>query len=128
MSLWHYTCRHSFDRIGHAGVLLPVRVLADPARLAGLSHDWNRDLIWLTDLDFPMRDALCLSSVTGCDRTTHRYRVVDESTAHPWLRFRRGLPAESRDLELAPGAMPMHWWVSREPVSVVFDPIAVMAS
>lgn len=122
--LWHYTCAHGCQAIGETGMLLPIGRLAKPEALAKLNgHEWQKHLVWLTDLDYPMRDALGLTSyVVGCDRTTYRYRVTDASNARRWVRFRRGLPG-ALDLDFAPGALPMHWWVSLEPVPVVFDPV-----
>ncbi|HEX5972559.1 MAG TPA: hypothetical protein VFY85_11570 [Gemmatimonadaceae bacterium] len=132
MTLYHYTCAHGCQAIGETGVLVPIRRLAPPESLASLTEHrvppWMADLIWLTDLDFPMRAALGLTSYTlGCDRTSYRYRVLDESTARPWLKVRRELVG-GLDLELADGAMPRHWWVSWAPVPVEYDPAEVMAS
>lgn len=107
LRLWHYTCEHSRSRIGEEGWLQP----------------FASGLVWLTDLDVPVREALGLTSMLlTCDRTTYRYRVLDPSIGVPWTKVRRDFPAEHRDeLESAPGAMPMHWFVSALPVHVVLE-------
>lgn len=109
-TLYHYTCEHGYQGIGAspAGVLLP-----------------NAGLVWLTDLDVPVREALGLTSHTlSCDRTAYRYRAI-AALAHvrPWSQARRSVPRDVREaLESAPGVLPMHWWVSAWPVLVQFDP------
>lgn len=108
MRLYHYTCRHSLAGIRADGLL---RVNRQPV-LDGL------ELVWLTDLETPDRAALGLTSrVLQCDRTEHRVKV-DAGAVH-WPVFARQLPAtQRRSLELAPGALPMHWYVSEQPVFV----------
>lgn len=132
MSLYHFTCAHGCQKIGYEGVLLPLRDLLDKAARS----DWEpwrlpiADLIWLTDLDSPFREALGLTSFTlGCDRTTYRYVVTDESMCRPYVAIRRQLPRELRaELESAEGAMPRHWWVSYAPVPVRYDTPAEAAA
>jgi len=110
--LWHFTCGHSIAGIEATGQLRPNRhpLLEEP-------------LVWLTDLDVPFRDALGLTSLTlRCDRTEHRFAVTDPASAVWWLSYvtSRGVPRDVyTDLASAPGAMPRHWWVSTEPVSVI---------
>ncbi|MGH9252915.1 MAG: hypothetical protein ACRD0W_25905 [Acidimicrobiales bacterium] len=104
MTLYHYTCDHGAARIGDSGILQP-----------------HLGLVWLTDLDVPMREALGLTShILNCDRIVHRYRVTDTASCQRWLTYlgRRW----QLDLELADGARPAHWWVSEQPVPVVYDP------
>lgn len=131
-TLYHYTCWHGRRGIGNSGLLIPPRRLADPASY----HDWQPwqfpmlDLIWLTDLPEPARYPLGLTSKTvACDRTRHRYRVAaDLAEIRRWVDVRREYPLEMREgLENAPGAMPMHWWVSRAAVPVTYDPLRVVA-
>jgi hypothetical protein len=111
--LFHYTCDHGHQGIGEgpAGILLP-----------------NDGLVWLTDLESPVREALGLTSHTlSCDRTQYRYRAT-AALAHvrPWTEARRQVRREVREaLEAAPGAMPMHWWVSAWPVLVTYAPQGV---
>lgn len=110
MTLFHYCCAHS-----HAQITDTLRP--------------NRGLVWLTDLNVPIRDALGLTShMLGCDRTAHRYRVTDESVCIRWVDSRLSHligPAREQTLALEsmPGVKPMHWWVAEVPVPVVYDPI-----
>lgn len=124
--LWHWTCEHSRDRIGDTGTLLPAATLA-PERfrvLEGLPWVWQARFVWLTDLPYPDRLALGLTShMLTCDRMAHRYRVTDPSQCHRWTKVRRPFAADaSRNLEV-PGTLPRHWWVSTEPVPVEYDPL-----
>jgi hypothetical protein len=111
VTLYHYTCRHSHGEI------------TDSLRPFGAYVPGG--LVWLTDLDVPMRDALGLTSVTlSCDRTAYRYRVTDEASCVRWVDYRSKVDRVIvRGLEEAHGAMPMHWWVSEQRVPVAFDPI-----
>ena len=102
MTLYHYTCDDGRRAIGDEGLLKP----------------WSHGVVWLTDLELPFREPLGLTSyVLGCDRSQHRYRVTDETTCVPWVKFAR----RDRSIEIE-GTKPMHWWVSEEPVPVVYDP------
>jgi hypothetical protein len=123
--LFHYTCDHGRHGIGDMGYLRSVASLTGRRDLPDLAR-W----IWLTDLDIPVRDALGLTShLLGCDRTAHRYRVAD--TPHmvePWTKVRRlAAPADREALESSPGARPRHWFVTRFPIAVVYDPIETRA-
>jgi hypothetical protein len=127
MIWYHYTCSH-----GHAGITKTGRVLstvdlvAQAGTVATMSAEVRRtaELIWLTDLAEPIRDALGLTSeAIACDRTRYRWRVVDYKPVR-YVAMRRDLPRALRDsLESAHGALPMHWWVAYTPVPVVYDPI-----
>lgn len=126
--LYHYTCQHGRDTLGDTAVLLPPREIHNahggPQRLHGVYAELD-GLVWMTDLDCPVREGLGLTSnFVTCDRSEFRYRVVDPAPVTRWVAVRRGLNRTLVQLlEGAPGAMPMHWWVSRVPVPVVFDPI-----
>lgn len=75
--LWHFTCGHGRDGITDSGMLIVNPFAAS----TGVP-----ELIWLTDLDVPIRDALGLTSnLLGCDRTAHRYRVTDTTGCVPWI-------------------------------------------
>ena len=116
MTLWHYTCDHSYAQID--GWLKPgewLTVTPTP---------WTADLVWLTDLDYPDRDGLGLTNhLRMCDRTARRFRVLDESGCIPWMTYRRTLSSRQREqLESAPGALPRHWWISEAVVEVTYDP------
>ena len=132
MGLWHYTCSHSYARIGANGRLVPAWDLYTEQQQRQLPADLQpiTKFVWLTDLDTPIADALGLTREhIRCDRTRFRYRVQDDRA---WITryaaVRRSLTPEVRTaLETAPGAMPMHWWVAREPVAVVYDPIPTPA-
>ncbi|MDF9718126.1 hypothetical protein, partial [Nocardioides sp. ChNu-99] len=62
------------------------------------------------------------SQVLTCDRTRHRFRVTDPDALTHWIRVRRSHPW-ALDLETAPGARLMHWWVATVPVPVIYDPV-----
>ncbi len=131
MSFWHYTCTHAHAKIGVTGTLTPLRDLVSDEAFAGWPA-WRKrtlDIVWLTNLDQPWREALGLTSKTlGCDRTAHRYRVIGYSPMR-YTAVRRDLPKLLRDgLENAPGAMPVHWWLAYTPVPVVYDPVLVGAA
>lgn len=106
---YHYTCSHQVEQIRASGVLRPW-----PQPVLG-----GIELIWLTDMDVPERAALGLTSNSlHCDRTEHRIAV--ECDALRWVRWCRRLPIDQRrTLEYAPGAMPMHWWLTLDTVPVV---------
>jgi hypothetical protein len=119
VTYWHYTCDHGHQRIGDAGLLLPLASLTDKPT------PWQGRIIWLTDLAYPYRDALGLTSqILSCDRTAHRYRITDNRQIVPWTLVARDLSREQRDeLELARGARPRHWYISMDPVAAVYDPV-----
>jgi len=103
--IYHYTCLdHGAPGIARDGYLRP-----------GLDG-----LVWMTDLDEPHREALGLTMhVTRCDRTARRFEVASVQ-AVAWTEVRREMaPAYVRALELAPGVMPRHWYISRSPVQVI---------
>lgn len=120
-TLWHYTCEHSAAKLGASGLLVPALELVPFERRDRLP--WWGDLVWLTDLAVPIRDALGLSSLgLVCDRIEHRYRVTDAETCRWWIEARKVMPSEWRvPLEQAPGARPRHWWVSAMWVPVELD-------
>jgi hypothetical protein len=107
MKLFHYCCEHSAPGIEAAGKLIPSGI-----------HK-SMQLVWLTDLPHPDRDALGLTSqILACDRTQYRITVDTDDAAH-WFKYRREVPAEIRDgLELAPGVQPGNWYVSATPIPV----------
>lgn len=118
--LYHYTCGHSVKGIRREGKLTPNR-----HPLLGML-----ELVWLTDLDIPDVDALGLTShILKCRRTEYRATVdaADAVQAMHWPKLARHLRlttgdqqilAGVRELESAPGARPMHWWVAFSPVPV----------
>lgn len=126
--LWHYTCEdHGRAGLGAGGKLLSIRELWPDLVDRFPAHAVEQaDLIWLTDLDLPVRGALGLTSRSiTCDRIAYRYEVVAGET-WPWMTMRHTVnPRLVADLEEAPGAMPVHWYVATEPVSVVYNPIPV---
>lgn len=111
LTLFHYTCEHGYRSMGDGIVTLRVK---------GASG-----LIWATDLDVPFRDALGLTSnILNCDRTQHRYLIADAERFRPWHEYAHDKPSWFRDpLEQAPGAMPMHWWVSERPAIAHYAPL-----
>lgn len=124
-TLWHYTCAHGHLALGYD------RATLVPAAQLVVAHDRTHllpaqgHLVWLTDLDRPLREGLGLTShLTNCDRTAHRYRVLDGTACEWWPVVARRLPSHVRmELEQAEGALPAHWWVSFLPVPVVFNPV-----
>lgn len=121
-ALYHYTCHHGHDGITDRGHVLPARLL--DTTLPWDDMPWTMSFAWFTDMAVPTREALGLTShLIKCDRTLHRYRVLDDAFVEWWPSFARPLSAHMRaELEQAPGARPSHWWVSTAPVPVVYDP------
>ncbi len=122
MTLFHYTCDHGHAQLGpHRATLRPAIEVIGPGRDA----PWTSQFVWLTDLDKPDRIGLGLTSeILYCDRTSHRYRVVDQELCTHWpLMAARLDPSTRAQLEDVDGAMPEHWWVSSHPVPVVYDPV-----
>jgi len=110
---YHYTCDHGRRLI--TGTIVP----ADS--LGRYPNDGPWIYAWFTDLSRPNRAALGLTSHTlTCDRTAYRYRVTDGRDLIHWTHVRRD-HAWAEELESAPGARLMHWWVARHPVPVVYD-------
>lgn len=108
-ALYHYTCRHSAANIRQCGELLPNR------------HPLlRRSLIWLTEIPWPDRWALGLtSSWLACDRTEVRVRVTPTAAITPWPTWaeRHRVPAVLQEA-LADGACPERWWVSPVPLRI----------
>lgn len=111
--LYHFTCDHGAAGIHSDGYVRPAVDLTDKELpLSG-------QFAWFTDLLIPDRNGLGLTShILGCDRTAHRFRVTDMTEVERWTNVRRYHPEMARELEFAPGAMPMHWWLSTKPVPV----------
>lgn len=111
MTFFHYTCAHSVAGIRNDGLLRPNVHPLFP-EVGGL--------VWLTDLDVPDTYALGLTSLfLQCDRTEYRV-VVDPADTVRWPVFARRIPRTARwELESAPGALPMHWWLAAVEVPVL---------
>jgi hypothetical protein len=120
LRLWHYTCRDAAPLIEQAGALLPRQ------------HPWLPDpVVWATDLLPDAVPNLDLAlGVRGaharCDRTEHRFEVLDPTVFEPWPAYaRRQVRAGLLDrdaralLDMTPGGFPRHWWISTEPVGIV---------
>ena len=126
MTLYHYTCEHGHAALSRAPLLLPSRVHS-PRAADRIPRDlaWMLDVVWMTDLDEPMPESTGLTSRgIVCDRTAHRWRVVDEQNVELWVRWLRAhrvQPAVVEALHSGPHALPMHWYVSELPVPVVLD-------
>lgn len=115
MILYHYTCGDQLPSIKTTGRILPRR--------HPLLRRYPR-MIWLTDLDVPDKGWTGLTSdYLTCDRTEWRLAFETErgeSGIHHWPRIAHvwGIPSPVRaQFERAP-ALPMHWWLSTEPVSM----------
>jgi hypothetical protein len=123
--LYHYTCSHSAEALGTepGGPVVLLLAARELVELPG-SVPWPGWFVWLTDMATPHANALGLTRETiQCDRTRYRYRVVNAPELTRWVAIRRLFPPEALEwLEAAPGARPMHWWVSPGPVAAVYDP------
>jgi hypothetical protein len=113
MKLYHFTCTDMAAQIGGDGHLRPHPQAHVPA-----------DLLWLTDLTQPYREALGLTPMArDRDRCAVRYEV-DTDAATPWIEWARAhLPGHDNwtrvnELNNAFGALPRHWWVATEPIAV----------
>lgn len=137
-TLYHYTCGHGFKGIGRYGLVLPAATLR-PDVVGGLEppHQLLALIAWFTDAETPDRDALGLTAgMIRCDRTTHRFRVLDDPHTAGIIRWSefRGLftdrlaqvhddaPGWVADLERF--GQPDLWWVSVQAVKVRYDPPA----
>lgn len=120
--LFHFTCEHGHEGITADGEITPA-VLLHPDNPA-LALLLPSQYAWFTDLTYPHREALGLTSnFAECDRTTHRYRATDTIDIVPWHTIRRSLPVDwVAGLELPDGILLMHWWVSEVPVPATYDP------
>lgn len=113
-TLYHYTCTdHGEPGITKNGKLLP-------------HHQFllGRTLVWLTDLSTPDAWALGLTNyLLCCDRTqirvtAHPHSAADHHGIRPWWFYRRSVAPVLREAYEQTG-MPMHWWVSEQPVPIV---------
>lgn len=118
MTLYHYTCDHGFNAIGRTGVIVPARLLT-----SNDLADWlPAQFAWMTDMAYPDREALGLTSqVLKCDRTAHRYRVTDEENVVSWVTARKAFRHAASVIENVPGVRVRHWYVSLEAVPVALD-------
>lgn len=120
-TLYHYTCDH-----GHS--LIRERVIPGTWQAGQSLIGTPGEYVWFTDLALPLRDALGLTShIVDCDRTVHRYRATSTADIVPWREVRRQWEW-AEELESAPGARPMHWFVSSVAVPVTYDPIPARAA
>jgi hypothetical protein len=111
-TLWHYTCRDH----GEPGISRDQKLLPHNQLLLG------RHLVWLTDMDTPHAWALGLTNyLLCCDRTQVRVTVnLSDGHTHgiyPWWYYRRTVHPVIREA-LEQTGMPMHWWVTEQPVPV----------
>lgn len=109
MSLYHFTCEHSYRSILAEQVVRPSGVKTLAGRFA-----------WFTDLPACEPDILGLTSrILTCNRMEHRF-TVDPEHIRPWMSERLDLPWHLvQMLEDVPGVMPRHWYVATEPVRVL---------
>jgi hypothetical protein len=125
--LYHYTCSHAAYLIRRHKTLYPGRYLGvNKKKLAKYSAqelsvmDGVRSFVWMTDLAPPApRGPLGLTSQSlACDRTQFVFEVEpDWDHARWWMYVRREHP-DLLALECEPDAMPVHWFVSEEPVPI----------
>lgn len=124
-ALWHYTCDHGHQALLNGPTLLPgAQVPGYPQERLDSPMGVLALLSWMTDLEQPDADALGLTMRTiGCDRTRHRWRVLQPDRALRWGRVRSQIEPWVLDgLELKGGAQPVHWWVSQRPIAVEHAP------
>lgn len=102
-TLWHFTCSHGRGGIIDAqGHLRPNRHPLMPEL---------GPIIWLTDDQWPERDAVGLTSAyLSCDRMAFRFRVI-ESDAHPWAAWCHLVDQATR-ADLEHYAEPDRWWLA----------------
>lgn len=127
-SLYHYTCSHAVEFIRRDGLIRPAAQLGvDDEKWAKLSTyeqqaaEGIRQFVWLTDLAPPAPGApLGLNRVRlQCDRTACCFEVVpDWQHVRWWMKVRREYPDLRAGLEWESGVLPMHWFVSEEPVPI----------
>lgn len=106
--LYHYTCSDHAAEIRRDGLIKVSPVFGTGGQ---------KQVVWMTDLDVPNKKGLGLTSnLLSCDRTEYRFEITDPRAVFHWNEAKRYLPrGVVEQLEAAPGAMPMHWWVSGLP-------------
>lgn len=108
-TLYHYTCRCSWNKIRQDQTLIPNK------------HPWLAEpLIWLTDLQKVNRDALGLTSMMlACDRGEIRI-PVSLDYAVPWMAYANAAQVQVYVRRLFNGApsLPRRWWVSMSPITL----------
>ena len=121
LPFWHYTCDHGRAGIGESGEVKPLGQFVPDARGRLGEFGWLAEMAWFTSQVRPDRRALGLTStLSTCDRIAHRYRVLG-ATGLIWWPTLAVKPSNAVDLEKAPGARPVLWWVSFAPVPVELD-------
>lgn len=111
MRLYHYTCAHAAPKIAKAGVLFPFPHRMLPQVPA---------MVWLTDLDQPVRAALGLPPIQrGCNRVQFRVTVdVEPGPNGPfrwpwWARRGNVFQKQYSAVEVnCPGSLVAHWWLA----------------
>jgi hypothetical protein len=131
-ALWHFTCGHAAPLIRNTGLILPGALLFEGLvnrqkweRLTPEEQDAGREIrsfAWFTDIPPPApRGPLGLTMHSlDCDRTAFAFEVEpswDTGEMLWWMYARREHP-NLLQLEAAPAAMPVHWFVSEKPVPV----------
>lgn len=132
ITLYHYTCEHGRRSIGRRGFVMPLAGHdAEAARaIERGNHAWMGQVVWFTDMELPVRNALGLTStMLRCDRLKYRYRVTDISDVTSWLIIRRSIAPRTDiyELERKRGALPAHWYIAQVPVPVVLAPYRAAA-
>jgi hypothetical protein len=114
-ALWHYTCEHGRARLGERGRLRPwVQPLLGYV-----------ELVWATTMATPDAEALGLTAVSlSCDRTAHRYHVLQPELFTPWATWWPGRVDPRVVSELSyPPKRPAAWWLATEHVAAEYAPI-----
>jgi hypothetical protein len=111
LTLYHYTCTHG------AKFIRRDRLVIKPSwqPLLGVHG------VWATDMDTPDADCLGLTSnLLSCNRTEHRFAVLEPERFVTWREFLVGFRVDPRIIsELTkPPLQPGRWWISALPANV----------
>jgi hypothetical protein len=120
LRLWHYTCSDAAPLIEQTGILVPNARQTQLPEAVVWATDLDRDAVPELDLALGLR-----GEIVHCDRTEHRFEVLDPTVFEPWSAFARrhvragGLARLARELlDSTPGGFPRHWFVTTAPVPV----------
>lgn len=113
--LFHLTCDHCAPSILASGALIPAQQPFFPHL---------HPLIWLTDDPSLSASDLGLTrTFLACDRTAHRFRVLDTSRCFRWSSLVAFAPPEVLSppvvRQLEHERQPEHWWCAALPIPVV---------
>lgn len=110
--LFHFTCDHSYPKIGRRGLLLPQQ----KPKLFGVPLP-DFGVVWLTEGSYEST-GMDQSDLAICDRSAYRYIVTDDRHCEHWIdsMVRQRFLEHVAVLEAV--GKPELWWVSSAPVPV----------